>query len=351
VGHHLLHNTNEAPPFKRVILESGAATARAVYTPSHSLHEEQFQEFLKRLHIPPSPKSKILPALRAKTFQEIKKASGAIFEKYNPSVRWPFQPVIDGPGGMIPIAPIAAWKAGTFHRVPILTGFNTNEGSMFVPEHASASKEFTNFFHTLLPSLSKYDLDVLNEVYPDPLLGKDEKYKETRKGLGSQFKRLEQAYGHFAYVAPVLQTASFASSPPDSSSSIKEAPPVYLYEFALPTKAKLLAYHGSHSTFITHNPEIKRLPPTVKEMSDTMHAYWTSFILTGDPNAVKGKLGDRVVWPKFNAEGKREMVVFGEGNSELIGGKEKGDAVKIGSDTGVRKVCKFWMDRTELFEI
>jgi acetylcholinesterase len=351
VGHHLLHNTDEKPPFKRVILESGAATARAVYTPSHPLHEEQFQEFLKRLHIPPSPKSKILPALRAKTFLEIKAASGAIFEKYNPSVRWPFQPVIDGPGGMIPTAPIAAWKAGTFHRVPILTGFNTNEGSMFVPEHASASKEFTNFFHTLLPSLSKYDLDLLNEVYPDPLLGKDEKYKETRQGLGSQFTRLEQAYGHFAYVAPVLQTASFASSPSKSSSDTKEAPPVYLYEFALPTNATHLAFHGSHSTFITHNPEINRLPPTIKEMSATMHAYWTSFILTGDPNDVKGKLGDRVVWPRFNAEGKREMIVFGEGNSELIGGKEKGDAVKIGSDAGVKEVCKYWMERTELFEI
>ncbi len=351
IGHHLLHNTHEAPPFKRVILESGAATARAVYTPSHPLHEEQFQEFLKRIHIPPTPKSKILPALRAKTFQEIKKASGAIFEKYNPSVRWPFQPVIDGPGGMIPIAPIAAWKAGTFHRVPILTGFNTNEGSMFVPEDASTSKEFTNFFHTLLPSLSKYDLDLLNEVYPDSLLGKDEKYKETEKRLGSQFTRLQQAYGHFAYIAPVLQTASFASSPPDSASSAKDTPPVYLYEFALPTKAILLAYHGSHSTFITHSPEIKHLPPTIKEMSDTMHAYWTSFILTGDPNAVKGKLGDRDIWPTFHAEGKRDMIVFGEGNSELIGGKEKGDAVKIGSDAGVREVCKFWMDRTEIFEI
>ena len=45
------------------------------------------------------------------------------------------------------------------------------------------------------------------------------------------------------------------------------------------------------------------------------------------------------------------MIVFGEGNSELIGGKEKGDAVKIGSDAGVREVCKYWMERTELFEI
>jgi acetylcholinesterase len=285
-----------------------------------------------------------------------------LFEKYNPSVRWPFQPVIDGPGGMIPIAPITAWKAGTFHRVPILTGFNANEGSIFVPENASTAQEFTDFFQTLLPSLSKYDLDVLNEVYPDPLLGKDEKYKETRRGLGAQFTRLEQAYGHFAYVAPVLQTALFASAPPTSPSNStstsevesKEAPPVYVYEFALPTNATLLAYHGSHGPFITHNPEISRLSPTISQMSNIMHAYWTSFILTGDPNAVKGKFGNRVVWPRFDADVKDKegnMLVFGEGNMELIGGKDKGDVVKVGSDVGVREVCAFWMERTELFEV
>jgi acetylcholinesterase len=358
VGHHLLRSTDKALPFKRVILESGAATARAVYTPSNPLHEEQFQEFLQRLHIPSLPKSQILPALRAKTFSEIKSASGAIFEKYDPSVRWPFQPVIDGPGGMIPIAPITAWKAGICHRVPILTGFNANEGSIFVPENASTAQEFTDFFQTLLPSLSKYDLDLLNEVYPDPLQGKNGKYKETKRGLGAQFTRLEQAYGHFAYVAPVLQTALFASaspvSPSNSTLTSKEAPPVYLYEFALPTDATLLAYHGSHGPFITHNPEISRLSPTVNQMSNIMHAYWASFIVTGDPNAVKGKFGDRVVWPRFNADMKGKegnMLVFGEGNTELIGGKEKGECVRVGSDVGVREVCAFWMERTELFEI
>jgi carboxylesterase type B len=302
--------------------------------------------------------SEILPALRSKTFLEIKAASGAIFEKYNPSVRWPFQPVIDGPGGMIPIAPITAWKAGSFHRVPILTGFNANEGSIFVPGTASKSQEFTDFFRTLLPSLPKDDLVLLNEVYPDPLLGKDEKYKETRRGLGAQFMRLEQAYGHFAYVAPVLQTALFvSSSSPSVSNSAstveerKETPPVYLYEFALPTNSSLLAYHGSHAPFITHNPEIARLSPTVNQISNVMHAYWTSFILSGDPNAVKGKFGDRVVWPRFNADKEDNMVVFGEGNTELIGWGNKGDVVKVTYDEGARKECEYWMERTELFEM
>ncbi len=227
-----------------------------------------------------------------------------------------------------------------------------------MPQNASTSQQFTNFFQTLLPSLPKSDLDLLNEVYPDPLTEKGErgqKYKETRKGLGAQFTRLEQAYGHFAYVAPVLQTALYASSSPlinaSESSSQKEilVPPVYLYEFALPTNTKLLTSHGSHAAFITHNPEIVRLSTTVKQVSAVMHAYWTSFILTGDPNAVKGEV-ERVSWPRFGEEGKGGMVVFGEGNRELIGGREKGVVVQVKSDGEVRGTCGFWMERTELFE-
>jgi acetylcholinesterase len=259
---------------------------------------------------------------------------------------------------MISIAPITSWKTGKFHRVPILTGFNANEGSMFVPETASKSQEFTDFFRTLLPSLPKNDLVLLSEAYPDPLLGKDEKYKETRRGLGAQFMRLEQAYGHFAYVAPVLHTALFASSSSpnvfNSTSAAEEreeATPVYLYEFALPSNSSLLAYHGSHTPFITHNPEISRLSPIVGQISNFMHAYWTSFMLTGDPNAVKGKYGDRVEWPRFKADEEENMLVFGEGNTQLIGWGDKGDVVKVASDAEVRKECEFWMERTELFEL
>ena len=92
------------------------------------------------------------------------------------------------------------------------------------------------------------------------------------------------------------------------------------------------------------------MSPTITRISNMMHAYWTSFILTGDPNAVKGKFGDRVEWPRFSEGDGKKMLVFGEGNSEMIGGEEKGDAVKVVGDEGVSKECGFWMERTILFE-
>jgi len=101
-----MHNPNGPPLFHKAIIESGATTARAVYHPDHALHEKQFQEFLAQLDLKDVPEDQVLVTLRSLPTAHIKGASEAVFNKYNPSVRWPWQPVIDGPGGMIPIAPI-----------------------------------------------------------------------------------------------------------------------------------------------------------------------------------------------------------------------------------------------------
>lgn len=269
-----MHNTDRPPPFHKVIIESGATTARAVYTPTNPMHEQQFQEFLTELGFQDVPEPYIMDELRTLDVKKIKEASDTIFDIYNPSIRWPFQPVIDGEGGMIPIPPIDAWRSGKWHKVPILTGFNTNEGAMFVPKTISTASQFTAFLHRLLPSLSKDDLEILNDVYPDPLSHPDSKYVETRKGvgLGAQFKRLEQAYGHFAYVAPVRQTARFAAADGDA--------PVYLYHFAVNSSVIGGADHGNHAPFVTYNRDIRERSDSIEEISGLMHAYWTSFITT-----------------------------------------------------------------------
>lgn len=185
-----MRDVDTPPPFHKAILESGATTSRAVYAPTHPLHEAQFRRFLKELDCSAVPEDKIISTLRSLDTDDIKRASDTVYNHYNPSVRWPFQPVIDGEGGMIPVAPIDAWHSGKWHKIPILTGFNTNEGARFVPQVLSTSKEFTSFFHKLLPGLSESDLKALNEAYLDPLIYKDSKYAErrTRNGLGSQVR-------------------------------------------------------------------------------------------------------------------------------------------------------------------
>jgi carboxylesterase type B len=339
-----LRNTDGKPLFHKAIIESGGATARACYTPSNSLHEQQFREFLGILGAQDVPENKIIQTLRSFTTGQIKHASEAIYMKYNPSVRWPWQPVIDGEGGIVPVRPIDSWRAGKWHKIPILTGFNTNEGAMFTPKKLATPKQFTEFFHTLLPGLSNDDLKTLEKLYPDPLTDPSSKYLDTRivPGLGPEFKRAEQGYAHFAYVAPVRHTAHFAATAGDK--------PVYLYHFAVNSSVVGGADHGSHDGYPTYVDDTRRRSDTLEKVAGLMHAYWTSFITTGDPNAVNGRFKNRPKWPVYTPEGGK-LIVFGENNDEIAGGVHAGTAVKIDDDTWAVGESKYWWDRTEKFEL
>ncbi|CAL3972604.1 unnamed protein product [Diplocarpon coronariae] len=350
VGHHLMHNTDKPPPFARAILESGAATARAVYHYSNTLHRLQFREFLRELGCSSVPESRLLTKLRGYSAAEIQAASAKVFNKAQNSLKWPFQPVIEGEGGFIPISPIEAWKAGKWHKVPILTGYNTNDGAMFVPKNAETNDNFISFFVDLLPSLGSKDILELERVYPDPTKKARSKYKETRPGLGAQFKRLEQAYGHFAYIAPVRQTVHFASAGPS---------PIYLYQFAASSSVNGGADHGTHMPWVAHVPGLKKKSKTVDTISGMMNAYWTSFVTSGDPNLVPGRYPGRKKWPAYERSerkgvgrqgGEGQLLVFGEGNDEVAGGETKGIAVQSKGDRFAAEESEFWWNRTELFE-
>ncbi|KAH8811907.1 triacylglycerol lipase [Xylogone sp. PMI_703] len=339
IGHHLMHNTNKPAPFHRVIIESGASTARAIYPPNHPLHEDQFTDFLLKLGLTETPDEQLLEALQSLPASKILQASEYVFNVYNPSVRWPFQPVIDGPGGIIPTPPLEAWKEGRYHKIPILTGFNTNEGAIFVPHGMKASVQFTSFFRTLLPGLTEDDLKVLNETYPDPLTNASSKYKETRPGVGAQFYRAEQAYGHFGYVAPVKYTAECAAT---------GGLLVYLYHFALKSDVIGGAGHGDHALFATHS--IASSNERWKEVSGKMHACWASFIATGDPNSIKGSFSDRPVWPQY-VPGSGKLALFGADDEFAPSfGASKGSAMTIVDNSWAAEECSYWWVRTKQFE-
>jgi carboxylesterase type B len=42
---------------------------------------------------------------------------------------FPFWPVVDGPGGVIPDKPKKLWDAGKFAKVPFIGGTNLDEGT------------------------------------------------------------------------------------------------------------------------------------------------------------------------------------------------------------------------------
>ena len=326
-----------APLFHRVILESGAPTSRAVRPFNAEVHEAQFRDFIREAGCPEDLREdKIFPFLRKQSTDVIKAAQTTVFDKYNPSLKWAFQPVIDG--DIIPRPPLETWTSGRWHKVPIMTGFNGNEGSLYVNKAMRTSSEFVQFFRELLPLLSESDLATIDRLYPDPAAFRDSKYKENRPGLGDQYKRIEAAYGHYAYVAPVRQTAELSSA--------AQSHPVYLYHWALITSIEDGARHADNMAYEACDPAVCKRSPAQKKLAGTINAYITSFITKGDPNAVSGPYPNRVRWEPYDCESPKAMI-FGRGNEELIGG-DIGVTAEFVDDTWGRAECGFWWSKVDL---
>lgn len=337
-------NLDSKPPlFHRAIIESGAATSRAVLPYNARLHEQQFEEFVEEAGCAHRDSPKIMACLRAQPSEIVTNASFTVFDRYNPSVRWAFQPVIDGE--TIKQRPIDAWNSGKWNQMPILTGFNTNEGTYYVPPKMSTSDEFKSFFRTLLQAFTEEDIQTIDKLYPDPALDSSSAYVETRDiPVGPQYKRVEAAYGHYAYACPVRQTANLVSTGQNA--------PIFLYRWALNKTVQGGANHGDQMAYETFNPEVRDISKDQEEVSGMLHSYFTSFIVRGDPNAFQGRYAHRPIWEAYDASrdsGKRIMI-FGEENDERAGGNGRGTLAQIADDEWSRRECEFWWTKSGMSE-
>ncbi|OKL60159.1 hypothetical protein UA08_04901 [Talaromyces atroroseus] len=341
VGHHMMRYSQSNPgPFQRVIIESGSPTSRAVRRYDAEIHEQQFQDFLEQVKCANDiPEDEIFPFLRSLPLETITQAQNAVFDKYNPSLRWAFQPVIDGE--LIPRAPMDSWRMNDYYKVPILTGFTENEGSLYVNKQMETGDEFTNFFRTLLPQLSDDDIQMIEKLYPDPHSSADQTYKlhAGMTGVGRQYRRIEAAYGQYAYSAPARQTAHMAST--------RQIAPVYLYHWAAKSSVIGGATHGDNMRYETLNEEIINRSASQRDLAGTFHAYVTSFIChKGDPNATAGEWQSRPKWLAYKQDEPKTMI-FGKDNNELIGG-DVGITAELSDDPWAREECIFWRDRAAL---
>ncbi|CAM1510639.1 Fc.00g009740.m01.CDS01 [Cosmosporella sp. VM-42] len=338
IGHLIMDIKQPKRLYHKAIMDSGAHTARAIHPPSSALHTQHFREFLDLTpcsHFVDLLDPGILTCLRGLPGDVVDAAGKEVFARSDPSIRWAWQPVMDG--NIISRRPLDAWKSGNWNKVPILTGSAHNEGSFYVPRLADTSADFLDFFRTLLPHLSDVEMAELETLYPDPSKHPDSPYIDTggNKGIGSQYRRLEAAYGHYAYTCPVRQTAIWGTK---SASD----PPVFIYHWALNKTALFGANHGDQMRYQTYNKEVREISPAQDEVSGKFHAYCVSFITKGDPSAMKkGKFADREEWTSFEG-GKGLTMLLGEGNDERAGGNGAGIAAQSVDYKWGEKECEFW---------
>ncbi|KAI2631692.1 alpha/beta-hydrolase [Xylaria nigripes] len=329
VGHHLISYSSanklshDPVPFQKAILESGGAAARGVFAPNHPLNELQFQEFLLLCGLEDTSDHELLKKLRDLPYATIVSASEMLWTKWSETLRWPFQPVIDGPGGVIPDLPIKSWEHDRVLQIPILTGFNTNEGASFVPEDINTPTAVRSLMSTIIPALNDTDLDMLDQLYPSLTTTEGKELyagsQHTTK-FGTEFWRLDDAYGHYAYICPVLQAASTAST-------ASNAAPVYVYHYAPRSATFGAADHADEAPIVSHDISIIGKYPGLIATADAMTGAWTRFVATGDPNLSHSGAKAKFTWPRyispFNPPPDKaktgHVALFGADNDEQMG--------------------------------
>lgn len=214
-----------------------------------------------------------LAALRAVSPDELIAASsgeGMFFSPINLS------PNIDG--YFLTESPLQAFAAGRQQAVPLLTGINGNEGTLFIPEGVTL-----NQYNLLVGYLYGDYADEVKALYPA------QSEAEVRPAMDR-----------------LITQMGFASSARFTAERMAAADaPAYLYHFTRaardPRAAALGSFHALEIVYVFGNfdkVEMKGLEDADRALSEAMMGCWTRFAATGDPNGG----GASAAWPAYASD-------------------------------------------------
>ncbi|KAJ7305388.1 extracellular triacylglycerol lipase precursor [Mycena albidolilacea] len=314
---------------RAAIFESGSQATLPLYTPQR--RETTWEKFVRGV---PSCASL---ATSGSTFGCLRSANTTeIFDGLSAAMaagieQFPWQPVIDGPGGFIPDLPSVLFKRGQFARLPFIAGTNLDEGTSFTdPTVNSSAGIFESLVAQYSPSVYPPTLDksilALLKLYPDiPSLGSPFNTGNETFGLNSQYKRTAAILGDLWFHSQRrlwMETAAHAGVP------------TFAYLFTQPIvggSPALGVSHGSEILYVYGAPVDPS--PSSMLMSQLMPNYWISFATSLSPNDGLGL--SRPEWPQFTPNNKVVIQLNGANTTVIPDDYRKEQMASINSDPAI----------------
>jgi len=255
-------------PLAKGLFHGGIMQSSSLYRPIHHLREPWYgwpametigERIAARLGCDDADDQ--LAALRSRTADEVLQASDIALTSTQPGNL--FEPVVDG--WVIPEVPSIIFEQGRQHSVPVIGGWNADEGTLFMQR-----MRFDDFeaVRRLVRAAYPAHADEILKLYPFT----------TPEEARDAVDEISGVSGCGAPMRSIMRSVTRAGSS------------AYLYYFSRVRGGDLGrtlgAFHGSEIRFVFDNLEGGSTPvdDIDRRLAHDMSSHWLRFAATGDPN-------------------------------------------------------------------
>lgn len=325
-GIHLLNPANK-DVFKGAILQSGHAST--IPMPRTQDYQAPYDDFVKLAGCEGREDS--LDCLRDLSEEQILSvtAQHSRLKQYElgvVSVIW--RPTVDG--DLIPDSPFKLQAEGKFANIPLITGTNKDEGTLFVNWLASSEEDNRRLINNILPKpLDPPLFDRLFGVYtPDPERGAPFGTERSTFLLSPYYKQ----------AAAIATDALFVSKARYYIQQANEFGQrnvwTYAFEAATPIIPAFLGCMHATELLFTYGIVSKWLPlgwtSKSERVSQAMMAYWIAFANNQNPN-----IDGQPNWPAHTDPGNRQAQLFSDKGVYPIPNTYRDDMMQMFEDPAI----------------